>query len=81
MKIVAEPTPEIYEAPINGVLVPVRVWRGLTEGGVELEVLVLSIIPKNDEEHVRLKEELPTYKAPSRDVFHVDLSPEASEQH
>ena len=81
MKIVAEPTPEIFEAPINGVKVPVRIWRGRTEKGVELEVLVLSIIPENDFDHARLKEELPPYMRPSRESFHIDLPAEGHEQH
>ena len=37
MKTVLEPTPEVWDAPINGVKVPVRVWRGATEGGVAIE--------------------------------------------
>ncbi len=73
MKITIEPTAEVFEAPINGVKVPVRVWSGRTESGLEIEAYVLSIVPKDELDHLRMKAELPEFMRPSREVFTIDL--------
>lgn len=74
MKATIEPTPELYDAPINGVKVPVRIWKGTTEGGVAIEAYVLSITPDNDADAPRLKVELPAFVRPSRETFTIDTS-------
>lgn len=72
MKIMIEPSDEIYTANINGADVPTRVWRGITLGGVAITAYILSIVP-NDAEHdlERFKAELPPFMKPSREVFDV----------
>jgi hypothetical protein len=37
MKITIEPTRELYNARINDATVPVRMWRGRTADGIEIE--------------------------------------------
>lgn len=74
MKATLEPTSELYEAPINGVRVPVRIWKGLTEGGVRIEAYVLSITPDNSEDSNRLRDELPDFMVPSRQMYNIDMS-------
>jgi len=74
MEMHIEPTPELYEAPINGVMVPVRIWHGFTSGGVAIEAYVLSITPVDHADSVALKAELPSFMRPSRDMFHIDVS-------
>lgn len=74
MNITIEPTPEKYDAPINGVMVPVRIWKGRTEGGVEIEAYVLSITPNTPHDVARLKDELPPFMKPSRDTYTIDTT-------
>ena len=71
MKIYLEPTPELYLAPINGVDVPVRIWRGATNSGLPIEAYVLSITPDNDDDSPLLKAELPAFMKPSRQTFKI----------
>lgn len=71
MRVIAEPTPEMDELSINGVKVPVRIWRGTTYGGIELEILVLSFMSVNSADHARLQAEQPSYIKPSRDTFKI----------
>ena len=66
-----EPTDERYEAPIDGKLIPVRIWRGKTEGGIPLEAYVLSVTPQFDEDAERLGTELGL--RPTRETYKVDL--------
>ena len=73
MKVTASPTEEKFDAPINGVFVPTRIWIGKTEGGVEIELYVLSIVPKNDADSEKLKEEIPSFMKPSRETFTINL--------
>jgi hypothetical protein len=76
MKVSIEPTEEIWEAPVNGVRVPLRVYRGKTEGGVPCDVYVLSIVP--DEGHrAAFMVERPEYMRPSRNALQVDLDPQS----
>lgn len=77
MKIVLEPTPELYQAPVNGVHVPVRIWRGRTLGGTPIEAYVLSITPDNEADSERLQAELPPFMVHSRDLYDIDTRSEA----
>lgn len=72
MKITIEATAEIFEAPINGTKVPVRVWTGQTEGGIGIEAYVLSIVPKEPLDHARMASELPGCMRPSSQMFTID---------
>lgn len=74
LSIQIEPTPEMYDAPINGVQVPVRVWKGYTQGGVQIEAYVLSIVPHDDEAVRALMAELPSFMRPSRELYAIDLT-------
>jgi len=74
MRITLEPTPEMFDAPINGVKVPTRVWKGRTDSGLEIEAYILSIVPENetDAELLRIEcEQAGLHR--SRDVFTVDI--------
>jgi hypothetical protein len=68
-----EPTPEVYEVPVNGVKVPMRVWHGYTAGGVEVEAYVFSIVPEHGEQTKSLRAELPEFMRPTREVCKIDL--------
>lgn len=72
MNITITPTPELYEAPINGVKVPVRIWSGVTSEGVRIEAYVLSITPSNASEHGQLQLSLPNFMRRSSDMFQID---------
>jgi len=50
MRVTAEPTPELDNIKINGVDVPMRIWRAWTDQGTRLEMCVLSVIPHHDDE-------------------------------
>lgn len=80
MKATIVPTRELYNAPINGVKVPVRIWRGFTEGGVAIEAYVLSITPDEPEEHARLQTELPDFMRPSREMYSIDTTGDDHEE-
>ncbi len=71
MRIDIEPTPELYDAPINGVAVPVRIWRGFTDNGAAIEAYVLMITPDSDEDQVKLKAGLPFFMVPSRVAYQI----------
>jgi hypothetical protein len=60
MKITIEPTREIYNAPINDTIVPVRMWRGRTEDGIEIEVYILAIAPAQDADVEQIRRQFPT---------------------
>ena len=77
MKIVIEPTPELYQAPINGVHVPVRIWRGRTLSGTPIKACVLSIIPNDEGDADRLQAELPPFMVRSRDLYDINTRSEA----
>jgi hypothetical protein len=76
MKIEIEPTPEVYKANINGQEIPLRVWKGRTSGGIEIEAYVLSIVPEHDTDHERMKAEMPPFMQRSRDAFHIEIPPQ-----
>jgi|GEM_PF-1749970 len=76
MNITLEPTPELYDAPINGVKVPVRIWVGYTSAGIPIEAYVLTITPDNKLDAERLAAEMPPFMVPSRHLFKVDLGSE-----
>ncbi len=80
MKINIEPTPELYNAPINGVSVPVRIWRGFTDNGIAIEAYVLSITPDDEGEHEKLKAALPFFMVPSRTLYRIGDSDAARQQ-
>jgi len=77
MKATIEPTPELYDAPINGVKVPVRIWKGTTTGGVPIEAYVLSITPDHEHDIAAFKAELPPFMQPSRETYTIDTRSEA----
>jgi hypothetical protein len=79
MKATLEPTPELYRAPINGVQVPVRIWRGATGGGVPIEAYVLSITPDDAADQERLRAELPPFMRHSREMYDIDTRAESAE--
>ncbi len=68
--IMMEPTEEMYDAPINGQKIPVRIWIGKTDKGTEVEVLVLSIIPEA-EDLEQFKTELPDFMKLSRKTYAI----------
>lgn len=78
MKATVEPTPDLYDAPINGVMVPVRIWRGRTEGGVPIEAYVLTITPEHAADAATLQAELPGYMRPTREMYRIDTRSEAA---
>jgi len=73
MKITIEPTREQFDAPINGAIIPLRVWFGRTEGGIPIEAFILSITPNDPAQGLALRAELPPFMRPSRETFTVDL--------
>ena len=74
MKVTIEPTPEIVQIEINGVEVPLRIYRGLSEGGVPMDVYVLSIVA-DDGYHEQLKAEVPSYMQPTSDSMSIGVPP------
>ena len=60
MKITIEPTRELYNARINDTVVPVRMWRGQTNDGIEIEAYLLAIAPVNAANGERLRTKFPT---------------------
>ena len=79
MKLTIEPTLEIYDAPINGVKVPVRIWQGVSEGGVAVEVYVLSVTPKRAEDLAALRREVPEFMRLSRETYRIDVEPKEND--
>lgn len=71
MKITIEPTPEIYEAPVNGVNVPVRIWRGVTEDGVHLEAYVLAVTPNENEDLEKFRQGLPQFMVRASQMYQI----------
>jgi hypothetical protein len=59
MKITIEPTRELYNARINDTVVPVRMWRGRTDDGIEIEAYLLAIAPVNAANGERLRTKFP----------------------
>jgi hypothetical protein len=78
MKVTIEPTPELYQAPINGVKVPVRVWRGVDDRGNPMDVYVLSIVPDDGVDLEQFRAGLPDFMVPSRQLYEIDLSIDAT---
>jgi hypothetical protein len=76
MRIDIEPTPEMYDAPINGQKIPVRIWRGFSDNGVALEAYVLSITPDQDDDTQKLRDSLPFFMVPSRVMYRIDATDE-----
>lgn len=78
MNVTIEPTAEIDTLTINGQPIPVRIWKGKTSGGVEIEALVLSIIPEDKADSERMQAELPPsaaiYTAPAVAMWRTDMS-------
>jgi hypothetical protein len=60
MKITIEPTRELYNARINDTVVPVRMWRGQTNDGIEIEAYLLAIAPVSAANGERLRKKFPT---------------------
>lgn len=71
MWVKLEPTPEIFEAVVNGATVPLRIWAGQTGGGVPIEAYILSITPNDPADSPTLKAELPLFMGPSRQAFAI----------
>lgn len=72
MNITIEPTPEMYAAPIDGKVIPVRIWTGHTDGGIPVEAYVLSITPNDVADVDRLRASLPFFMVPSRKLYAID---------
>ena len=60
MNITIEPTRELYNARINDTVVPVRMWRGRTNDGIEIEAYLLAIAPVSAANGERLRTKFPT---------------------
>jgi hypothetical protein len=78
MQITIEPTEEKYLAPVNGVQVPTRIWLGVTEGGINIEAYVLSIVPLNEFDAADFKAECQADEClkPSRELYAIDTRSE-----
>ena len=74
MSITIEPTPEVFEVPVNGVKVPTRVWVGTTDKGTRIDVYVFSIVPTDSND---LAAELPGFMRQTREVCTINLGEEA----
>ena len=75
MQVKVEPTPEMFSVPVHGVMVPVRIWRGVTESGVAMDLYVFSVVPDEDCRD-QFELEKPGYMKRTRDVCHIDLEEE-----
>lgn len=71
MRIDIEPTPELYDAPVNGVTVPVRIWRGHTDNGASVEAYVLAVTPDTADDQAKLKAALPSFMVPARQMYQI----------
>ena len=60
MKITIEPTREVYNVRINDTTVPVRMWRGRTDDGIEIEAYLLAIAPASEGDLEALRKQFPT---------------------
>ncbi len=77
MLITMQPTEEMYDAPINGQDVPVRIWIGMTDKNTKVEVLVLSVIATGDNDaYEQFKTELPDYMVPNRRLYAIGRFPQ-----
>lgn len=58
---------------LNGVVVPVRVWTGTTGVGTRVEVLVVAVLPlvKNQQQLETLCAELPPFMLKSSDLYQI----------
>lgn len=67
------PTEEMAELPINGALIPARVWEGTTQSGLKIVMFVLSIAPmeKTNISRAMLELELPDYFNRTKDVCEI----------
>lgn len=72
MNVTLSPTPELWNAPLNGTQVPVRVWHGHTQAGTPIEAFVVSITPRDPADHAALAQQVPPYMRPSREVYDID---------
>lgn len=77
MKITIEPTEDMESTPFNGVEVPLRIWKGKTAGGVQIEALVLGIMPltKAPDQKRKLEAELPAFMKPTRKLMAIGPFP------
>lgn len=74
MYLTIEPTEEMYNAPINGQLIPIRIWHGYTEGGIAVEAYVLAIGPDSPLDATRFGAELPAFMKRSHEMYDIDTS-------
>ena len=58
MKITIENTNQIVELIANGTSIPARLWKGETEGGIEVNVLVTRIGVDASEDQAAFQAEL-----------------------
>jgi hypothetical protein len=79
MEVRVSPTPNLEETKFNGVDVKARIWTGVTDSGLEVEMLVLVIMPvdQNPEASARLERELPDYMVPARTLNSIGRYPKA----
>jgi hypothetical protein len=57
MKITMIPTPELTEIDVNGHPVPMRIWVGKTDSGIDVEVCVYATTPNNENEAEMFRDE------------------------
>lgn len=70
MKITIEPTREMVNITLDGNAVAMRIWRGTSEGGVPVEMYVVSVVP--DENFIeQFKKEVPPFMMPSRQAYAI----------
>lgn len=68
MKITIENTDQIVELLMNGSSIPARLWKGKTESGIEVNVMVTRIAIASTEDQAAFQRELqetPTTRAES----------------
>ena len=70
MRVTLEPTQELHTQKLpDGREVPLRVWVGHTDGGVEVHVFVFAITPADPALAPRLDQEIPMFMKRTRDMY------------
>lgn len=74
--ITIEPTEEMYDAPINDVIIPVRVWKGRAPDGTAIHAYVLSFGVEYEIDDAALKAQLPSFMKRTRQVYAIGDFPQ-----
>lgn len=53
----------------DGRVVPVRVWKGITQGGIPIEAFIFSVAVNNEEDAKRFEVEKPEYMKRTIDTY------------